>query len=88
MQADDTITFTNGFVASDFVGHLGFTINGTQFKLKFNGGSSAYYFQNDGETDTRGIFNAVQSEEPITALKYMYDGENPIPSGTTFEFYS
>ena len=88
MQADDTITFTNGFVASDFVDHLGFTIDGLQLKLKLYSGSGAYFFQDADGIHTYGVFNAVQSEEPITELKYVSEGTDAIPSGTTFEFYS
>lgn len=88
MQAYDTITFTNGFVASDFVGHLGFTINGKQFKLFHPAESNVYVFTDAYKDYTRGLFEAVQSGEPITSLKFVRDSDLPIPSDTTFEFYS
>lgn len=88
MQADDTITFTNRFVAGDFVGHLGFTINGKQFKLYHPAESDVYIFTDADQDYTRGLFEAVQSEEPVTSLKFVRDSDLPIPSDTTFEFYS
>lgn len=88
MQADDTITFTNGFDVSDYVDHLGFTINGKQYKLFYASSSNIYVFTDVNKDDTRGIFNAVQSENPITELKYVNTPDLPIPSDTTFEFYS
>lgn len=88
MQVDDTITFTNGFDVSDYVGHLGFTINGKQFKLFHPSGTNVYVFTDADQDYTRGLFEAEQSEEPITALKFVRDSDLPIPDGTMFEFYS
>ena len=88
MQADDTITFTNGFDVSDYVGHLGFTINGRQFKLIYASSTNQYIFVSADQDYTCGIFEAVQSETPITGLKFAYSPDLQILSGTTFEFYS
>lgn len=88
MQDNDTITFTNGFDVSDYIGHLGFTINGRQFKLIYASSTNQYVFVSGDGDYTAGIFEAVQSESPVTELKFVYSPDKQIISGTTFEFYS